>query len=129
MFINFVYVFFFLSLLIAVSGERLCVSDEDCKPDECCVLKYTGDKKICRDMGDDIGDACGGDYFCSTCAKHLICSPLVQTLDVYNCSLPANGTCVLPLLPADRNPDSHFDGVSSEPNFGVDKENGTVPIA
>ncbi|GAB6020071.1 hypothetical protein CHUAL_002810 [Chamberlinius hualienensis] len=71
-----------------------CDVDADCEWDECCALDFPGDRKVCRDIGDDIGDACGGPYFCGECRRNLICTPVSKPLPEPNgCWHPANGTC------------------------------------
>ncbi|GAB6026364.1 hypothetical protein CHUAL_012568 [Chamberlinius hualienensis] len=115
--LNFSYVLLCLFLMTVVNCciERLCLTDQDCKSDECCITKLTGDKKICKDMGDDVDDVCGGDYFCSKCSRNLICAPIVQGLDAYNCSFPANGTCQPQFSLPVQNPILNFDQVTPEP--------------
>jgi len=70
-----------------------CSTDLDCKYDECCVLAFTGDQNVCREIGDDVMDPCGGRYFCPVCARNLNCVAVPAANEVNDWPHPANGTC------------------------------------
>ncbi|GAB6030699.1 hypothetical protein CHUAL_007552 [Chamberlinius hualienensis] len=71
-----------VAVLVALIAAVYCDNDycagpsdtRSCDYDECCVKSYWGNGYTCKDKGDDIGDACGGEYNCA-CKFGFTCQP------------------------------------------------------
>ncbi|GAB6020070.1 hypothetical protein CHUAL_002809 [Chamberlinius hualienensis] len=92
-----VAIFACLAFLAQADVDDWCdINNPICERDECCVQDPRGrpGEGICRDLGDDSGDPCGGSHFCG-CEYGYVCVPHSENPAGYRPRYQdiSNGTC------------------------------------